>query len=267
MSGMPWFKFYPSDWLAGTRGLTAAETGIYITLVATMYERGEPLAEDVGRLARMCGSSPSSFKKSLELLIDNRKIERVPGGLWNNRVGREIEKRSEKSEVARQSANRRWGSTDEKGEQKQQTANANADKTQCERDASQKPDTRYQNTTVTAREELDLLESKLCEAAGPALNRTSTGLADLSRPLAWINAGSDMDLDILPAIRRVCQAKPPNSVNGWKYFEGAVMDAKASRTAPVPEGKARASPSNILKIIDIFEPKETAHGQSRNAEN
>ena len=36
----PWFKFYPSDWLGGTRGLTAEETGVYITMIAMMYEAG-----------------------------------------------------------------------------------------------------------------------------------------------------------------------------------------------------------------------------------
>jgi len=144
MSGFPWVKFYPSDWLAGTRGMSAAETGIYITLIATMYERQEPIKEDVGRLARACGSSNSAFKKALDVLVEDGKIERTDGLLWNNRVGRECEKRSEKSEVASQSAKRRWSTSDEKDQQKQQPENANAEKTQCERNANQKPDTRSQ---------------------------------------------------------------------------------------------------------------------------
>jgi len=81
MSKMPWVQFYPSDWLAGTRGMTASETGIYITLIATMYERCEPLTEDVGRLSRLCGASPSAFKNALNLLIEDGKIERVDGVL------------------------------------------------------------------------------------------------------------------------------------------------------------------------------------------
>jgi len=145
MSEFPWFKFYPSDWLAGTRGMSAAETGIYITLIATMYERQEPIREDIGRLARVCGASNSSFKKSLEILIQEGKIDRRDGLLWNNRVGRECETRSEKSEVARQSANRRWDTSGEKPQQKQQPDNANAEHTQCDGNANQKSDTRSQN--------------------------------------------------------------------------------------------------------------------------
>lgn len=34
MTSVPWFKFYPSDWLAGTRGLTATESGVFVRLVA-----------------------------------------------------------------------------------------------------------------------------------------------------------------------------------------------------------------------------------------
>jgi uncharacterized protein YdaU (DUF1376 family) len=83
MSEMPWVRFFPSDWLGGTRGMSAAETGIYITLVATMYERGEPVPEDHPRLARLCGASNSMFKAALETLVAEGKITRSEEGLWN----------------------------------------------------------------------------------------------------------------------------------------------------------------------------------------
>lgn len=108
MSEVPWIRFFPSDWLAGTRGLSASETGVYITLIATMYERGHPLPEDHGRLARLCGASNSSFKSALEALTVGGKILRVEGGLWNERVGKEGQHRAEKSEAARAAASYRW---------------------------------------------------------------------------------------------------------------------------------------------------------------
>lgn len=101
MSEMPWVRFFPSDWLGGTRGMSAAETGIYITLIASMYERGEPVPEEPARLARLCGASNSAFKTALESLISEGKIRRVEGGLWNDRVEKEGVYRAEKSEVAR----------------------------------------------------------------------------------------------------------------------------------------------------------------------
>ena len=96
MSEFPWVKFYPSDWLAGTRGMSALETGVYITLIATMYEKQAPIKEDTGRLARVCGASNSAFKKALAVLVYEGKIARTNGLLCNHREGRETETRAEK---------------------------------------------------------------------------------------------------------------------------------------------------------------------------
>ena len=100
MSGPPWVRFFPSDWLAGTRGLSAIESGVYITLVALMYERGGPLTENRGRLARVCGTSNKRFEMALSALIGHGKIIETDLGLWNDRVEKESELRSEKTKTA-----------------------------------------------------------------------------------------------------------------------------------------------------------------------
>lgn len=86
MSESPFFQFYPSDWLAGTRGLSAAETGVYITLIALMYEREAPLSIDPKRLARLCGCTHAAFKKAVQALVEEGKISNTENGLWNERV-------------------------------------------------------------------------------------------------------------------------------------------------------------------------------------
>lgn len=136
MSSSPFFPFYPSDWLSGTRGLTAVETGIYITLIAMMYEREAPLDMPDDRLARLCGASVSIFKKALEGLVAEGKIQRLPDGLWNDRVGKECRIREEKKNSASTSAKTRW----EKTLKKQSTEDANALSSQCETDANQNPE-------------------------------------------------------------------------------------------------------------------------------
>lgn len=83
MSEGPWIRFFPSDWLAGTRGMTAAETGIYITLIAMMYERGEPIPNDTRRLARLCGTTTASFTKALDRFITEQRIVVIEPGLWS----------------------------------------------------------------------------------------------------------------------------------------------------------------------------------------
>ncbi|SMO69583.1 YdaU family protein [Paracoccus laeviglucosivorans] len=138
MSDSPFFQFYPSDWLAGTRGLTAAETGIYITLIAMMYEAEGPVPNDPKRLARLCGTTPAAFLKAVDALVETGKLTHDERGFFNRRAGIEIEKRSEKRAAASASANARWNKT----KQKQQPENTNASNSQCERNANQKPEVR-----------------------------------------------------------------------------------------------------------------------------
>jgi len=149
MTKMPWVRFFPSDWLGGTRGMSAVETGIYITLIATMYERGEPIVEDHARLARLCGASNSAFRKALDTLIDEGKITRIEAGLWNDRVEKEQVYLSEKSEVGSRAANARWS---KKHNKNNIASDADALQTQCQGNANQKPDTRYISTDVDIKE-------------------------------------------------------------------------------------------------------------------
>ena len=101
--------FYPSDWLAGTRGLSAEETGVYITLIARIYEMAGPIERDDKRLFRLCGcKSKTAFVKALEYLISEGKIIEVEGHLTNERAQKEIQNTTEKSAKAREKAQQRW---------------------------------------------------------------------------------------------------------------------------------------------------------------
>jgi uncharacterized protein YdaU (DUF1376 family) len=101
--------FYPSDWLAGTRGMSDAETGVYITLVARMYEMAGPIERDDDRLFRLCGcKSKAAFVKTLEYLISEGKITESDDGIFNGKVAKVIEETVEKSSKAKAAAESRW---------------------------------------------------------------------------------------------------------------------------------------------------------------
>lgn len=114
MSGtMPWFPFFPSDWLAGTRGLSANATAAYITILALIYEHDGPVKADPAWLARYCSMSRRQFATALDLLVAKGKIQVLEnGGLWNARAAVEIRKRNKASAQQRENVNRRW---DKKG--------------------------------------------------------------------------------------------------------------------------------------------------------
>jgi uncharacterized protein YdaU (DUF1376 family) len=116
--------FYPSDWLAGTRGMSDAETGVYITLIAKMYEMAGPIERDDNRLSRLCGcKSKASFLKSLDYLLSEGKIIQTENGLFNERVEKEIKNTTEKSDKAKAAAQARW---DKKPNKNNGGNNANA---------------------------------------------------------------------------------------------------------------------------------------------
>jgi uncharacterized protein YdaU (DUF1376 family) len=118
MSAITYVRFYPSDWLAGTRGMTAAEMGVYITLIAMMYERAGPVdGGDNAKLARLCGTSASGMKTILERLVADGKITREGGLLFNRRAELEIKNVMSKSEVATEKANARWAKNADKSMQ------------------------------------------------------------------------------------------------------------------------------------------------------
>ena len=131
MSDQPYFRFFVANWLGGTRGMRAGEIGVYITLIALMYDRGSPIQEDARRLARQCGCTPKTFLDTLEMLVDDGKIERTECGLWNKRVEKEFKWRAENSHHSRAAAKKRW--------QKTNKNNAPIMPEQCDRNADAMP--------------------------------------------------------------------------------------------------------------------------------
>lgn len=177
MSDMPWVRFFPSDWLGGTRSLSAAETGIYITLVATMYERSAPISYDHAKLARLCGASNSTFKAALASLIEDGKIIETPEGLWNERVQKEVVYRQEKSEVGSRAAKVKW---DRKRNEINETTDAPAMPSLSDRNANQKPELEPE-----ARKKEDSKKEVILSPKAPKPQNGSRLSAEWALPKAW----------------------------------------------------------------------------------
>lgn len=179
MSKGPWIRFFPSDWLAGTRGMTATETGVYITLIAMMYERGEPIQRDHARLARLCGTTPASMKDTLTVLIDEGKLVVRDGGLWNDRVEVETKIRSEKITQAGKSAKTRW----EKGKKNQCENDADALRSHCDGNANQ-------NQNQNQKDKIDI---GIADSGNPPAREPQTDDCP-TLPLAIVKPGREVAL-------------------------------------------------------------------------
>lgn len=118
----PWVKFYTSDWLAGTSGLSAAERGVFITLVCLIYEYEGPIPLDYTRLARRCGVPAGSFKRILAALIDQNKVYPTPLGLTNDTCIRMLEERKNRVTKLQSGARKTNAIRAKKNQQKQREA-------------------------------------------------------------------------------------------------------------------------------------------------
>lgn len=97
------------------------------------------------------------------------------------------------------------------------------------------------------------LVPQLEAAAGPALANTAAcpGLLILSAVNGWIEQGCSVEKDILPAIRARAARAAPGSIRSWSYFTQAVVDARATRLAPVPEGRASSAKAKSFAEQDL----------------
>lgn len=102
MSDELWFRFHPSKFMAGIRGLNANEVKVYICILCRIYERGGPVKYDAEILATYCEMRPSSFEKSLARLVRLEKLKLTDDGrVSNDLADREISRRASYSENAK----------------------------------------------------------------------------------------------------------------------------------------------------------------------
>lgn len=91
---IPFFKFYPSDFMNGVRGLSAQEVGVYTMILCRIYEESGPIEYIPIRLSTYCGMREKTFIQVAEKLIALGKIYVENGMIFNERAGIEIQSRA-----------------------------------------------------------------------------------------------------------------------------------------------------------------------------
>ena len=90
--GMTYAKFFPSDWRTGCLILSLEEEGLYIRVVAYMYDTGNPVPADDHQAARLLNVQIQKYEKVMGALIEKGKMFRGQGWIINERVMEELEK-------------------------------------------------------------------------------------------------------------------------------------------------------------------------------
>lgn len=268
MSGARFVRFYPSDWRSGCLGLTFEQEGLYIRICAYIYETGRRLPLDNSVAAKFMGAHTNAYRKIIGQLAELGKVTRYDDG-WSveraehelaaavgTRIGTDPEKPSERSvdqgsdgETCQDTLGDTPHNTpivtplDTMGVFAKNDNEINAPSLEPIAN-SQKPLEKKETTPPVAvsREvaKWELISQACMTAIGAAADPNAIGLIAVGEPQAWIADGADLELDVLPAIRKLAaqQIARGGTINGWNYFARAVAQHKANRLAGLPVAAA-----------------------------
>jgi uncharacterized protein YdaU (DUF1376 family) len=122
---------------------------------------------------------------------------------------------------------------------------------------NQKPETRNQikkdnQQQSSQRPAVDAqgLFRRLADAANGSLYPLSVGLQVVAEPIGWMEAGADLEKDIIPVIKALGHKAKPQSIRSWVYFAGAVADARDARLRglPPPNTPKNSKPRRVRRF-------------------
>ena len=90
---VPYFNFYPADFMLGVRGMTPQEVGIYTMILCMIYEHNGPVAMNSARLSAYCGCRVTTLEKAISRLCELGRISVADGMIMDDRAAEEIAKR------------------------------------------------------------------------------------------------------------------------------------------------------------------------------
>ncbi len=90
MSGQPWYRHNPRDFLDGIVGMTPDLIGAYIVTLDLIYARGGPIPNEPRWLGGVMGCSSRAATSLVDRLIAGGKLSLVDGKLSNVRAENEL---------------------------------------------------------------------------------------------------------------------------------------------------------------------------------
>lgn len=98
MSARPWYKRYPSDFIAGTIALNFEEKGAYSIILDLLYDKGGEIDDDPQWTAHILGLSTRKWKLIRDSLIRKGKLFVENGKLSNKRAKKQSKIEEKNSE-------------------------------------------------------------------------------------------------------------------------------------------------------------------------
>lgn len=242
-----WYKRYPDEYKRGTRKLSLAARGAYSDILDMIYMAGGPIEDDDFAIACELRVKQKVWLRARTELFKAGKLVTRDGWISNPKADEVLAER-EARKAAQRSPNTPKSVTKNDGQKKLlqgklsviNGGKATEAEAELEGDRQEGVCGEVENTitvAVAAGEPLPdwrVLEQKLFEAAGPAIDRSLGGFMHVGIPMWWLEQGCDLERDVLPTIRDVCARVRTDKLHSWKYFTKAVTAAKKQREQPLP---------------------------------
>jgi uncharacterized protein YdaU (DUF1376 family) len=288
-----WFKFFPSDWISGVSTLSAAERGVYVTILAMIYDHGGPIRRDDARLARCCGLPTPGLMRALDALVLMEKLTLENGLISNFRAEIELHERESRKVEASENASSRW----KKNKQNQRVIDATPQEKTCKPNATRAPvledkipEDRILDINANAfiangkpsavdPPELRLIEKPVCRVPKPNPASALCGVIGEELATAIVDHRKRLRKPLTPFAAELLAkslsecANPRSSAKtmierGWMtikpgWGDGAATNGQHSRDPPVNGPRSAEKPSKLstqmrvlTELYDEFTAKE-----------
>jgi len=183
MSNNLYIPFHPGDYLADTAHLTTLEHGAYFLLILNYWQRGAPLPADDKKLRGIARLSADEWAEARATLLEF--FDERAGRLHHKRIDEELEKAREKSDRARENAER----------------SLSARRTKAAHAEASRP---------------ALAQRPLSDGSTPAQRPPSAGSADAERSLNGRSANQDQDQELEAADAASSRAPAGGAPHDWR---------------------------------------------------
>lgn len=224
MSERPFMQLYVSDFIGDTLHLSTEQVGAYLLLLMAMWNAGGSLPNEESKLARVARMSVKKWRAVAPDLMGYFDVE--GDAVRHHRLTKELQKSESKSQSRAAAGAKGYAAKALKNKEAPQANDSPLPK--------HSPDTRS-HIAASQQRAPDLVD-RLAEAAGIKGNLTPS-LAFAGEIIGLIQAGYDLEIDILPAIK----ARPNSKARSWAYFVPQIREAaerrKSAASTPAPERK------------------------------
>lgn len=245
-----WYKMNPVDWNDGTDDLTLEQEAAYLRLCHAIYITERPIRDNGFVVAGLLRCNDRKAKRLISELVSAGKITVENGVITNRRAAEEVSNRT-RTRVERKSAGSRGGIESAKSRAKSLKDN---DTAQAIASTSVEAEEKRVEESRVPREAVDYsgIMDKLLIAAGLSGFREerSPALMNLAPVLGLIDAGFDLDGEIVPAI----QAKAATGfvLRSWKLAPDIVREFAEKRRGAAATPRSAPKPIDWLARLEAF---------------